>query len=107
MVIATTTARSGVSQLSDSSAYTTGGSNGKTLQLTTLSATGTSAQFTAPRIPSEHIGVDVDVLENCTAALSSLCAMCDDNAKRVGDSGGIDLMVGLTTSTCCHWQCCY
>ena len=64
----------------------------KTLNLTT-------AQYSNPRLPSEHIGVDVDVLENCTAALSSLAAMCDDNAKRVGECGGIDLMLALTTST--------
>ncbi len=46
------------------------------------------------------VGVDVDVIENCTAALSSLAAACDDNCTRISEAGGIEVLVALTTCTC-------
>ena len=45
------------------------------------------------------VGVDIDVLENATAALATLTSKCDDNARRLGDCGGVGVLVGLTTAS--------
>ena len=45
-----------------------------------------------------RLGVDIDVLENATAALACLTSACEDNGARVGDAGGIAVLVRLTRS---------
>lgn len=57
-------------------------------------ATGQRAD--AQAIASIHVGVDADVIENCTAALSSLASSCDDNCNRISEAGGIEVLVALT-----------
>ena len=50
--------------------------------------------------PTQFAGVNVDVIENASAALSSLAAECDDNCARIAEAGGIEILVALTQCTC-------
>lgn len=45
------------------------------------------------------VGIDIDVLENATAALATLTSISDDNARTLGNCGGVGVLVGLTTAS--------
>ncbi len=60
----------------------------------------TSQRADTQAIASVHVGVDADVIENCTAALSSLASSCDDNCTRISEAGGIEVLVALTGCKC-------